>query len=376
MRNIYYIIAATAFELLVACFLCNCQTRESVREAHHGQEPKPPYPYNSEDIEFTNSSAGVRLAGTLTRPSQKGIYPAVILITGSGPQDRNEEVNQGHKPFLVIADYLTKKGIAVLRYDDRGTYRSSGNFQQATSLDFCDDVESAVSYLKTRTDIDANKIGLIGHSEGATIASIVASRASNTAFIVLLAGPGLRGDTLLLIQGAAIRKSAGMSQEDIQKTIKQGSGLYNIVLKSQNPNTLKAELTHYANGLDIAKNEIPPNVTREQFIAQQVDIIASPWWQFFLKHDPSATHQKVTCPVLALNGSKDMQVTSKENLTAIASSLKKAGNKNLTIKELPDLNHFFQECETGSPVEYTTIDQTFSPTALKEMSDWIAKQID
>lgn len=376
MQKTLSIISTAALELLIVCFLCNCQSRESFREEHHSQEPKPPYPYYSEDIEFTNSQDGIRLAGTLTRPSKKGNFPAVILITGSGPQDRNEEVNLGHKPFLIIADDLTRKGFAVLRYDDRGTYKSSGNFQQATSLDFCDDVESAVSYLKTRKDIDTNKIGLIGHSEGATVATIVASRPGNTAFVVLLAGPGLRGDTLMLMQGETMRKSAGMSRENIQKTLEQGSGLYNIVVKSKDTKTLKAELTKYVSGLDISKDEIPPNVTREQFIAQQVDLISSPWWQFFLKHDPSVTLQKVTCPVLALNGTKDWQVSPKENLAAIASSLKKAVNKDFTIKELPELNHFFQECKTGSPDEYTTIDQTFSPTALKEISSWVAKQVD
>jgi fermentation-respiration switch protein FrsA (DUF1100 family) len=376
MQKPCYLIAKATLKLLTVCFLYNCQSRESLREDHHSQEPKPPFPYYSQDIEFTNSEAGIRLAGTLTRPSEKGNYPAVVLITGSGPQDRNEEVNGGHKPFLVIADHLTKKGFTVFRYDDRGSYKSSGNFEKATSLDFASDVESAVSYLKTRADIDTNKIGLIGHSEGATIASIVASRAVNTAFIVLLAGPGLRGDTMMLIQGETLRRSAGMSEENIQKALVQGSGLYNIVLNSQNPRTLKAELTDYASSLDISKDEIPPNVTREQFITQQVDLISSPWWQFFLKHDPATTLQKVRCAVLALNGSKDLQVAPKENLAAIASALKNAGNQNFISNELLGLNHFFQECETGSPNEYVTIDQTFSPTALEEISTWIAKQVD
>lgn len=375
MRKVLSRITTVACEFLIVCLLCNCQSQDSAK-AQRPQEPRPPYPYYSEDITFYNSQAEIRLAGTLTRPSPKGIYPAVVLITGSGPQDRNEEVNLGHKPFLVIADHLTKKGIAVLRFDDRGTYKSAGNFQQASSLDFCDDVESAVAYLKTRKDIDSNKIGLIGHSEGATIASIVASRAGNTAFIVLLAGPGLRGDTLMLVQGETMRKSVGMSQEYIQKTLKQGSGLYKIVVKSKDPKTLKTELTKYASGLDIFEGEIPSDMTREQFIAQQVDMISSPWWQFFLKHDPSATFQKVSCPVLALNGGKDWQVAPKDNLAAIAASLYKGGNRNVTIKELPNLNHFFQECETGSPKEYATIDQTFSPSALTEISGWILRQVD
>lgn len=375
MRKELSIIAALVCGFLITCLLYDCQSRDSARTGQP-QEPKQPYPYYTEDITFDNLRAGIHLSGTFTRPSERGTYPAVVLITGSGPQDRNEEVNQGHKPFLILADHLTRKGIAVLRFDDRGTYKSSGNFQQATSLDFCDDVESAVAFLKTRKDIDSNRIGLIGHSEGGTVASIVASRPGNTAFIVLLAGPGLRGDSVMLIQGEKIRKSAGMSHENIQKALSQGAALYNIVIKSQDPKTLKAELTAYASGLDIAKNEIPSNMTKQQFIAEQVKAISSPWWQFFLKHDPSATFQKVTCPVLALNGGNDWQVTPKENLAAIKSSLNMAGNRNATIKELPGLNHFFQESETGSPNEYATITQTFSPSALTEISTWILEQLD
>ncbi|MHA4739499.1 alpha/beta hydrolase family protein [Dyadobacter sp. MSC1_007] len=342
----------------------------------HPQEPKPPYPYYFEDVVFQNIKAGISLSGTLTLPSRTGKFPVVVLITGSGPQDRNEEVNNGHKPFLVIADYLTRRGIAVLRYDDRGTYKSSGNFQMANSLDFSDDVESAVSYLKTRKEIDSGKIGLIGHSEGATIASIVASRSNQIAFLISMAGPGLRGDSLMLIQGEFTGRSLGLTEERIQMIRKMNSGAYKIVLQSQDLETSKSSLSAYALRFkDLLKDDVPPNMTFDQFIGQQVEVITSPWWQFFLRHDPAATYQKVMCPVLVLNGNKDLQVTSKENLPAILSALEIAKNKNVTIKEIAGVNHFFQECETGSAKEYANIEQTFSPLVLKQMTMWIQKQV-
>nr|WP_295932860.1 alpha/beta hydrolase [uncultured Dyadobacter sp.] len=325
---------------------------------------------------FSNTAADIQLSGTLTRRLAEKTYPAVILISGSGPHDRNEEVNGGHKPFLVIADYLTRKGIAVLRFDDRGIYNSTGNFSQATSLDFCGDVESAVTYLKSRQDIDSSQIGLIGHSEGAMVASIVAARHKNIAFVVLLAAPGIRGDSLMLDQGRVIREAAGMSREDIQKTLNQAAGLYNIVLTSKDSSTLKTNLFNYANSLEISKDEIPAGMSGEQFVSQQVDVISSPWWQFFLKHDPSTTFHHVTCPVLALNDSKDWQVTPRRNLAAIKSALSIADNRDVTITELRNLNHFFQECETGSPEEYPNIKQTISPVALSELGNWMMDRLD
>lgn len=339
------------------------------------QEPTEPYPYYSEDVTFNNEQANITLSGTLTLPSKEGNYPAVILITGSGPQNRDEE-GLGHKPFLVISDYLTKKGIAVLRYDDRGFGQSTGDFKSGTSFDFATDVESAVTYLKSRREINQNKIGLIGHSDGGMIAPIVAARSHDVAFIVLLAGPGIQGGKLLMMRQELLAKAMGMSDVEINESKISNEKTFEIVSRSKDSKTIKADLIKYSkeNPPNIPSRLLPPGMTKEEFVAAQIDEITSPWFIYFLNYDPATTLEKVTCPVLALNGEKDVQVPSQENLTAISNALKKGGNKNITIKELPNLNHFFQECKTCSLSEYATIDQTFSPIALTEISNWILKQ--
>ncbi|PIQ19870.1 MAG: alpha/beta hydrolase [Cytophagales bacterium CG18_big_fil_WC_8_21_14_2_50_42_9] len=340
------------------------------------QEPTKPYAYHSEDVTFQNTQANITLAGTLTLPAKEGNYPAVILITGSGAQTRDAEFF-GHKPFLLIADYLTKNGIAVLRYDDRGFGQSFGDFFSATPLDFASDVESAISYLKTRKEINKDNIGLVGHSEGGIIAPIVASKSKDVSFIVLLAGPGILGKKGLMQQSELTLKTLGASEAEIQKTKEINAEIAKIIAKHQNTKALKADLTNYIqkNIKTIPTYLKPKEITKEQFISGQIEFISSPAYQFIWNYDPAPTLEKVTCPVLALNGGKDLQVPPQENLTAIGNALKKGGNKSLTIKELPNLNHFFQECTTGSPVEYAAIKQTFSPTALTEISNWILKQV-
>ncbi|MDL5514877.1 alpha/beta fold hydrolase [Arenibacter sp. M-2] len=353
-------------------------TREKVEKAERTrpQEPKTPYPYLSEEVKFQNVGANLTLAGTLTLPKGKGPFPAVILISGSGPQNRNEEL-LGHKPFLVISDHLTKQGIAVLRYDDRGFGESTGNFAEATTLDFSKDVESAISFLNSRKDIDNNKIGLIGHSEGGIIAPLVAARSKDVGFIVLLAGSGIRGDQLLLLQGGLIERSMGKSEKEMEKSNSTRKRELEIVMNSEDPQSLRKDLQMYLDvALDKNSNEVvPEGMTTEQFITAQVSQISTPWMMYFVKHDPALVLEKVSCPVLAVNGEKDLQVPPKENLTAIGNALKKGGNNKVTIMELQGLNHLFQECETGSPFEYGKIEQTFSPIALEEISNWILKLI-
>jgi uncharacterized protein len=335
------------------------------------QEPLKPYPYYAENISFENKKAGITLAGTLTLPKKEGIYPVVILISGSGPQNRDEEL-MGHKPFLVLADHLTKNGIAVLRYDDRGTALSKGNFKTATSADFASDAEAAVDYLKTRKEINPKKIGLIGHSEGGLIAPMIASKSKDVAFIVLLAGPGIPGDQLLLMQQKLIGKAAGMSEDDLQKSETINKKAFEIVKKSTTIEQLKTDLTQALNQnlKDNPNTKIPDGMSNEAYVKLQVDQIAYPWMSYFIKCDPTPALEKVKCPVLALNGAKDLQVPPKENLAAIRKALEKGGNKKGTIKELPSLNHLFQECETGAPTEYVKIEQTFSPAALEEILVW------
>lgn len=338
------------------------------------QEPIKPYPYYSEDITFENKNAGISLAGTLTLPKKNGVFPVVILISGSGPQNRDEEL-LGHKPFLILSDYLTRNGIAVLRYDDRGVGQSKGDFTMATSADFATDVESAISYLKTRKEINIKKIGLIGHSEGGLIAPMVASTSKDVAFIVLLAGTGIQGDQILLLQQKLIGKASGISDVDLQKNEIENRKIFDIVNESNNLEQLNNELTIYlTQSLNDNPEGKPAGMSDDDFVKLQVKQIANPWMQYFIKYDPTPALEKVKCPVLAINGEKDLQVPPKENLEAIKKALTKGGNKKVTTKEFPNLNHLFQECETGSPDEYATIEQTFSPTALTEILNWIQTQ--
>jgi dipeptidyl aminopeptidase/acylaminoacyl peptidase len=334
------------------------------------QEPTKPYPYYEEDVSFENRDDGVTLAGTLTLPQKDGAFPAVVLISGSGAQDRNEELME-HKPFLVIADYLTRNGIAVLRFDDRGTAASTGNFQTATSYDFSKDAEAGVKYLQSRKEIDKKKIGLIGHSEGGIIAPMVAARNKDIAFIVLLAGTGVRGDRILLLQQALITEASGIGEAERKQAKSINERAFNLVLQSTGTEQLKTDLTDY---LKQVVKELPATekeTYNDTFIKAAVEQLTSPWMQYFIKYDPAPALEKVKCPVLALNGEKDLQVPAKENLEAIRAALTGGGNKRLTTKIFPGLNHMFQECNTGLPAEYATIEQTISPAVPEEIVTWI-----
>lgn len=338
------------------------------------QEPVKPYPYYEEEIIFRNETAGIDLAGTLTLPKKDGVYPVVILITGSGPQNRDEEL-LGHKPFLVLADYLTRNGIGVLRYDDRGTAASGGDFTTATTMDFSTDVQAAVDYLGNRKEINHKQIGLIGHSEGGIIAPIVAAASKDVAFIVLMAGTGIRGDQLLLLQQELIGRASGVSEEELKANKTFNQGAFDLVIHSTNDEQLKKDLTDYIQkGLADHPEEIQAGMTAEENAAQHANQLVSPWMQYFIKYNPALILEKVKCPVLAINGEKDLQVPPKENLEPITAALKKGGNKKVTAKELPGLNHLFQECTTGSPNEYALIEQTMSPIALSEILSWIQQQ--
>jgi pimeloyl-ACP methyl ester carboxylesterase len=341
------------------------------------QEPSKPYPYTSEEVKFENTIQDLTLSGTLTLPSGAGRHPAVILISGSGPQNRDEEI-LGHKPFLVLADHLTKNGIAVLRYDDRGTGASTGSFKNATTADFSTDAESALHYLKTRKDIDTTQIGLIGHSEGGLVAPMLAARSADVAFMVLLGSPAVRNlQELLLKQDELIARSFGISEKEIEQMKKVNRTAYLLVATATDSDSLKQKLTVLAknNALKIPAQLIPKGMSKEQFMSARVDDLSSSWARYMMRYDPSEALSKVHCPVLALNGEKDLQVTPKDNLAAIQSILTKSGNTRVVTKELKNLNHLFQECETGSPKEYAEIDQTFSPTALSEISNWLKAQL-
>tara|TARA_R110002012_G_C11675852_1_gene613646 strand:+ start:4559 stop:6055 length:1497 start_codon:yes stop_codon:yes gene_type:complete len=346
-------------------------------ELKRSQEPKKPYSYYSEAITFENTKENISLSGTLTLPKKEGVYPAVILISGSGPQNRDEEL-LGHKPFLVLADHFTKNGIAVLRYDDRGVGESKGNFTTATSADFATDVKSAMAYLKTRKEINKKKIGLVGHSEGGLIAPLVASTSEDVSFIVLLAGTGISGGEILLLQQELIARASGISESEIKKTYEVNKVIFDLVTSSKNDKKLNDDLSNliYTAIENDAQMVIPNGVTKEKYVAQQVNQILNPWMKFFIQYDPAPALEKVKCPVLAVNGEKDLQVPPKENLTAIKNALAKGGNKKLTTIEFPNLNHLFQESQTGAPSEYASIEQTFSPIALEAITAWIKKQVE
>jgi len=359
-------------------FLMNLSRKTIEKEVlRRPQEPIKPYPYYSEDVTFQNTKAKISLSGTLTLPKKEGNFPVVILISGSGPQNRDGEL-LGHKPFLIISDYLTKNGIGVLRYDDRGVGQSKGDFKTATSADFATDVESAIAYLKTRKEADKRKIGLIGHSEGGLIAPMVASKSKDLAFIILLAGTGIQGNKLLLLQQELIAKANGSSEAEIKKSNQTNAKLFEMVVQSNDNQKLKTDLANLIN--ETLKNDtstqIPNGLTKKEYISMQVNQISSPWMQYFIKFNPATVLKKVKCPVLAVNGYKDLQVPPKENLTAIRNALKKGGNKKVTTKIFPNLNHLFQECETGLPSEYGTIEQTFSPIVLTEITKWILNQVE
>ncbi len=347
---------------------------DEVVELLRPQEPKKPYPYQEEEVVYENKEAAVRLAGTLTIPRQEGPFPAVLLISGSGAQDRDETL-LGHRPFLVLADYLTRHGIAVLRVDDRGVGKSGGNFALATSEDFASDVLAGVEYLKSRKEIDPEQIGLIGHSEGGIIAPMVAVQSQDVAFIILMAGTGLTGEEILYLQAALIARAAGASDEAIARNLSLQEQLF-TVLKEEPDNAVaeKRLRTIYEDTISELELSEEEKEIAEASAEAEIKSILSPWFRYFLTYDPKPTLMKVKCPVLAINGEKDLQVPPKENLAAIKEALKAGGNQNYATKELSDLNHLFQTAQTGSPSEYAAIEETISPIALKIMSDWILEQ--
>ncbi len=345
----------------------------SVAEMKRPQEPHPPYPYHSEDLYFENTTDGVRLAGTLTLPKTKGKFPVVVLISGSGPQDRNEAL-MGHKPFLVLADFLTRNGIGVLRYDDRGTAKSTGDFNSATSLHLSRDVEAAVSYLTSRKEVDKKKIGLIGHSEGGIIAPMLAANDKRVAFVVMLAGPGVRGDELLLLQNRAIAQASGAPEAAIAGNEKLNAPLFRAIVNATDTVGLRKKLMEIMRESINTIPELKASLSAEQqddLVANTVSTLLTPWMTYFIKHDPTEALRKVKVPVLALNGSLDLQVPASENLTAINKALRDGGNTAFQTTELPGLNHLFQEAETGLPNEYPQIEQTISPRALDEILKWL-----
>jgi len=337
------------------------------------QEPQKPYPYYEENVKFNNTDAGVTLSGTFTRPSQKGKYPVVILISGSGRHDRDGSA-MTHKPFLVLSDDLTRKGIAVLRYDDRGFGESTGDFSKATTADFAQDVLSAVRYLKSRKDIDIEQIGLIGHSEGGIIAPLAANQTSDISFMVSLAGTGIPGSEVSVMQSKSLRPFPVPDEETFEKNVRKSIKIASSDKEiSQKRKELLAHNEAYLAA--ILKSLGAPDENISKFIKNEIESVLKPWNTYFFNYNPAEEFEKLRIPVLSLNGSKDTQVDATVNQKAIRQALIKGKNEDYKIVELENLNHLFQECETCKIDEYQKIEQTISPIALKEISTWILEHI-
>lgn len=346
------------------------------------QTPVGPFNYVIDSVEYNNDDKTVHLGATLTKPKENKKYPVAIMITGSGQEDRDETIFD-HKPFAIIADYLTKNGIAVLRVDDRMKGLSKGDVIHATSADYANDVITSINYLKTRKDIDTTKIGLIGHSEGGLIAAIVNNKWPHLKFIISLAGTGVSGAEILFHQQTDALKEAKVSKKIIDaykklcyfslQTIKKHASLPDSNIKKIIVSFYDQWKSSLSDSLSKALNA--KNSTGEQYFNFQVLPLMQPWLKYFITTDPSKYWEKVKCPVLILNGSKDSQVKADQNVNAIKEALQKGGNKNITTKIFPGLNHLFQHCRTGSFNEYAIIEESFAPDVLRVMSDWLKRII-
>ncbi len=339
------------------------------------QIPKKPYPYDEENVLIENKDNGINLAGTLTLPRLATSFPAVLLISGSGPHDRDATMF-GHRPFLVIADHLTRQGIAVLRIDDRGVGQSTGDLFSTTSENFISDVLAEVEYLKNHPNINSRLIGLIGHSEGGLIAPMVAAQSSDIAYIVLMAAPGIRGEELLYMQSSLMLKKGGMSLDIFKSDRRYSEQLYALIKKEKDIKIIvqkakKINTEIWKNLNKESKEQLYRLGYSENTLKQQLSILTSPWFRFFLTYDPAITLKKNICPVLAINGDKDLQIPSKMNLNAIEAALKSGQNSQYKVMEIPGLNHLFQSAITGLPSEYSRIEETISPVVMKVISDWI-----
>jgi alpha/beta superfamily hydrolase len=335
--------------------------------ARRPQDPEAPFPYETREVAF-ESAPGVRLAGTIDIPKGNGPFPTVVFVTGSGPQDR-DEAGMGHRPFLVIADYLARHGIASLRYDDRGTAQSTGTFASSTTADFAVDAEAALRFLRGMPQL-ASTVGILGHSEGGLIGPMIAARSRDVGFLVLLAGPGVSDDSLSLLQIRALASATGTTTDRLDESLRVSRLMFDAVRGARDSADAVARI---AAAKGDALSLIPAE--RRQAVSLQMDQstprLINPWMRYFLKYDTRSALRQVHVPVLALGGSLDIQVPAKEDLAGISASLKTAGNHDYSVMELPGLNHLFQTAKTGLPTEYASIDETIAPHVLELIGSWI-----
>lgn len=337
------------------------------------QEPIPPFPYKTEEVTFSNKKDQVDLAGTLTIPDSTGTFSAVILIAGSGPNDRDETVF-GHKPFLVIADYLTRNGFAVLRYDKRGVGSSGGRFETATIDDFAADATAAIQYLKTRKEVNKSSIGVLGHSEGGIVAPMIASKNKDVKFIVLLAAPGVKGTEVILDQNKLGLESMNLEPENMEKSLNMISDILNFLTEwdpsDANQTVLRDKISQLWEQFPLL---VKLKMKKDSYVRNQFNEMVKPGYRSLLRSNPTEFLQKTNCPVLALNGEKDTQVLAEKNLEAIKLALEKGRNFKSETKSYPNLNHLFQESETGNVDEYVKIEQTISPQVLEDITNWLKR---
>lgn len=339
------------------------------------QDPVPPFPYAETEV-TVKVKDGVTLAGTLTIPggeAPKGGWPAAVLITGSGPQNRNEEL-LGHRPFLVLADALARAGVAVLRCDDRGVARSTGIFAIATTADFTDDAAANVAFLRGRPEVNSGKVGVVGHSEGGLIGPALAARDPKVAFVVMLAGPGIPGREVIESQLRAMVVASGAPAAEVERSAETEKRVLDAIIANDVAGARKVlmdAVTEKLGPQPSTKLPEPARKTAEANVNTQVAQLSSPWFRYFLTTDPQASLRKVKVPVLALNGTLDTQVLVDKNLPQVEKALREGGNADVTAKALPGLNHLFQHAKTGLLAEYGQIDETMSPEVLELVPDWI-----
>lgn len=346
------------------------------------QTPKAPFAYGTKEFVYEGVHTQLSYGATLTYPNDNGKHPLIILITGSGRQDRDETIFD-HKPFAVLADRLTKKGFVVLRVDDRGAGKSTGDFSQSTTADFALDVEEHINYAKTLSMVDSTKIGLLGHSEGGLIAPMVAARNKSVAFVILMAGPGVPITELMASQNEMVLQSAGIAKAAIDAYLP----LYKQIMQACIQASDKAAAIAKVNELTKVwfektdKNFVKAttNITSEadiqKFATAMAETLSTNWWKFFAAYNPQPVLQKLKCPVLAINGSADIQVPAIPNLKGIETELKKGGNKHLTVKQFEGLNHLFQKCTKCTVTEYGELATTIEPEVLETIGDWLTIQV-
>ncbi|HYO22033.1 MAG TPA: alpha/beta fold hydrolase, partial [Flavisolibacter sp.] len=342
------------------------------------QTPRPPFAYLSEDVIYYNEDKSIQYGATITMPKGAGPFPAMILITGSGQQNRDEELFS-HKPFAVIADYLSKRGYAVLRVDDRGVGKTTGKADPATSRDFANDVIVGLEYLKGRKEVDKGKIGMLGHSEGGMIAQIVAAERPDVAFVISLAGPGQPIDELMRDQGRAVMQAAGVSKEAINATSAFTTQVVPAVLSAASDSAAKKVakeiFTAWAKQTSKEIVEATTGIKEDKDLDQMVDVYRSPWMMYFFRYDPDPFIRRMKAKVLVLNGEKDIQVAAKPNLDGWRASLSNSGVKKFDLFEIKGLNHLFQRCKTCTIQEYAQLEETIAPEALETIGNWLKTNV-